>query len=157
MSSFGPFAMRLLLAIFLFFTVYQSMIDENRVLERNTNESLVYYTKKFQPVYDFQQKHPLLSARFDSLIINGMSLFAIIGGLFLLVGSKNYGGLFALFHSILMITFCNNTWTPKVNSDVAMRNMVVSLIEMSAALSIMFRVHPADFNEQVAASYKVKS
>ena len=53
MSSVGPFAMRLFLAIFLFFTVYQSMIDENRTLERNTNEALVYYTKKFSPVYDF--------------------------------------------------------------------------------------------------------
>lgn len=144
MSDFGPFAMRLFLAMFLVFTVYQTLMDETRVLERNVNQSIGFYSNKFNSASDFSKLHPFLSGQLDSLITHGLSLLGVTGAIFLLIGSKNYGGLFATLHAVGMILFSNNFWTPKVDPEMASRNFIISIVELGMALSVLMRVHPAE-------------
>jgi len=76
----------------------------------------------------------------DSYLINLLSLLALWGGVAIILGSNKIGSLCALAHATMMIAFSTNVWTPKVDSDNEVSNLLISMAEAIAALIVLFGI-----------------
>lgn len=52
------------------------------------------------------------------------------------------GSLLTLLHGITMILFLSNTWTPKVDTDSEINNMLIAIVEIFAGVIIAFSKRP---------------
>ena len=52
------------------------------------------------------------------------------------------GSLLTLLHGITMILFLSNTWTPKVDTDSEIINMLIAIVEILAGVIIAFSKRP---------------
>jgi len=52
------------------------------------------------------------------------------------------GSLLTLIHGITMILFLSNTWTPKVDTDSEIINMLIAIVEILAGVIIAFSKRP---------------
>lgn len=52
------------------------------------------------------------------------------------------GSLLTLIHGITMILFLSNTWTPKVDTDSEIINMLIAIVEIFAGIIIAFSKRP---------------
>jgi hypothetical protein len=52
------------------------------------------------------------------------------------------GSLLTLIHGITMILFLSNTWTPKVDTDSEIINMLIAIVEIFAGVIIAFSKRP---------------
>jgi len=52
------------------------------------------------------------------------------------------GSLLTLIHGITMIIFLSNTWTPKVDTDSEIINMLIAIVEIFAGIIIAFSKRP---------------
>jgi hypothetical protein len=59
-----------------------------------------------------------------------------------MMGSQFFGGILALIHSIMMIAFNSNVWTPKVDSDEQITNLFIALAELSASIILSLKIKP---------------
>ena len=52
------------------------------------------------------------------------------------------GSLLTLLHGITMLLFVSNTWTPKVDTDYEITNMLIAIAEIFTGLIIAFSKRP---------------
>jgi hypothetical protein len=52
------------------------------------------------------------------------------------------GSLLTLIHGFTMIIFLSNTWTPKVDTDSEIINMLIAIVEIFAGIIIAFSKRP---------------
>ena len=133
---------RISLAAILLYTAFNTLLDPGNEYLKNINQSIGYYYNKFEFMKSLQLNHPLIYEELDSIITKGISILGFWAGVSILLGSQNVGGLVAMIHSLLMIIFRFNWWTPKATESDDISYFILMLGELIGAFLITYKVQP---------------